>query len=66
MYFNFSPDSQELFDGGVACLVISIVAVLLRVFCKIRYKQGIHADDVFIIAGALFNAATFTVVTWGR
>jgi hypothetical protein len=63
--YGLSTQGQSQFNAGVACASISSVAVAIRIFCKIRHKQGVHADDYWIIVALGFYLATVGVVIWG-
>lgn len=63
--YGLNAAGQSQFNGGVACSVLSAVAVLIRIFCKIRYKQGVHSDDYWIIVGLAFYWTSVAFVLWG-
>jgi uncharacterized membrane protein len=59
-------DSQ--LNLSIACVVISAIAVVIRIYCKIRHKQGVRSDDYWIIVGLAFYAASVSIVPmviWG-
>ncbi|KAF2446604.1 hypothetical protein P171DRAFT_472077 [Karstenula rhodostoma CBS 690.94] len=58
---------RHQFNLSIACAVISTLSIGIRIYCKIRHKQGVHSDDYWIIVGLTFYCAcvaTIPMVTW--
>jgi hypothetical protein len=51
--FVFSTLGQQLLAAQVLSASLAGFVVALRIFCKIRYKQGVRADDYWILVGLL-------------
>lgn len=57
---------QQQFDASVICGVLGGTAVAIRLFCKVRHKQGIKADDYWIVIALAFYWAADAVAIWGK
>lgn len=64
--FGLNHLGQQQFNAGVACAVLSGAAVVIRIFCKVRHKQGIRSDDWWIIVALAWYWASVSVVIWGK
>jgi hypothetical protein len=64
--FGLNHSGQQEFNAGLACVVLSGAAVVIRIFCKIRHKQGIRSDDWWIFVALAWYWATVAVIWWGR
>ena len=53
MIFGLVGDNGLLAIAHLACCAVAGAAVALRIFCKVRYKQGIRVDDWSIIGALL-------------
>ncbi|KAK3985128.1 hypothetical protein QBC44DRAFT_374467 [Cladorrhinum sp. PSN332] len=49
----------------VVCSFVAVVATALRFWCKFRTKQGIHADDWFILATTVSYLSAVSSTIWG-
>ncbi|KAK4164704.1 hypothetical protein QBC43DRAFT_300171 [Cladorrhinum sp. PSN259] len=49
----------------VVCLSISVLATLLRFWCKIGLKQGIRGDDWFLLGTTITYIAAASTTLWG-
>ena len=63
--FGIKRFTQEEFSLYAASIVLTGLAVALRFYCKIRHKQGVHADDYWILGGLLWYWASTAVGLWG-
>ncbi|KAF2736980.1 hypothetical protein EJ04DRAFT_550958 [Polyplosphaeria fusca] len=63
--FGLTSRGQSSFDGNVAGAVIAIVAVAIRLFCKVKSKQGVKSDDYWILAALAFHLTAASVGNWG-
>ena len=66
MTFGLSKSSDLLADAHLACCAVAGVAVVVRIFCKIRHKQGVRIDDWCIIAALLCYYVAVVVVLYGK
>jgi hypothetical protein len=64
--FGLNHLGQQKFNAGIACAALSGAAVVMRVFCKVRHKQGIRSDDWWIIVALAWYWASVSVVIWGK
>lgn len=64
--YSLNHDGVIAFHEEILCIVLALAAMVMRFFCKIKYKQGIHADDYWIIAGILFFYAMMAILIWGN
>ncbi|KUI73890.1 hypothetical protein VM1G_09488 [Cytospora mali] len=49
----------------MACLIISVLAVFLRFWCKLVLKTGLHGDDWCILVGIIAHAGGTCGWIWG-
>jgi len=66
MTFGLSKYNDFLADEHLACCAVAGAAVVLRIFCKIRQKQGFRVDDWCIIAALLCYYVAVAVVVYGK
>jgi hypothetical protein len=63
--YGLDAAGQNQLNTNIICTVLSIVAVLVRVYCKTRNKQGIKSDDWWIIVALAWYLASVSIVSWG-
>jgi RNA 3'-terminal phosphate cyclase len=63
--YGLTTVGQQQFNTAVACAVLSGVAVGIRIFSKIRHKQGVRSDDWWILIALVWYWASVAVVLWG-
>jgi RNA 3'-terminal phosphate cyclase len=63
--YGLNTIGQQQFNVAVACAILSGVAVAIRVFSKIRHKQGVRSDDWWILIALSWYWASAAVVLWG-
>ena len=64
--FGLSSHHAELFMAHLVSGVIAGVAVATRICVKMKTKQGIRADDMFILLTLLFYYGTIATVLQGK
>jgi hypothetical protein len=62
---GFVPTARQLFNAHDICASIAGLAVAMRIFCKVRFEQGVRADDYWIVAALLFYYAAAEVMSQG-
>lgn len=63
--YGLNTLGQQQFNAGVACTTLSAAAVAVRIFCKIRHKQGVKSDDYWILIALVFYWVSVACVLWG-
>jgi hypothetical protein len=63
--YGLDDAGQNQLNTNIICTVLSIVAVLVRVYCKTRNKQGVKSDDWWIIVALGWYLASVSIVSWG-
>lgn len=63
--FDLPPHVQRYITTPNACQAISAAAVALRFYCKIRFRNGIHADDYLMLPTLLASWFASGVELWG-
>jgi hypothetical protein len=57
---------QLLFPAHIIYALLAGCAAALRIYCKMRYKQGVRADDYWILVALLsYYAAAVAVLRGG-
>ena len=51
---------------GIVCGVIGILAIGLRFWCKRTMRNGVHADDWWMLATLLVSWGAEAGVIWGE
>lgn len=63
---NLTPIGQRNFDVSIACPLLSGLALALRIYCKLYFKNGVHIDDYWMTLSVLFAWAAGVVEIWGN
>lgn len=63
--YGLNSQGQAHFNTGISGSVIATVAVGIRIFCKLRYKAGIHADDYWMISSLGLMWLSTALIIWG-
>ena len=64
--FGLSSHHAELFMAHLVSGVIAVVAVTTRICVKMKTKQGIRTDDMFILLTLLFYYGAIATVLQGK
>jgi hypothetical protein len=63
--YGLNSKAESRLELSIACAIISGLSVIVRIYCKLRHKQGVRSDDYWIILGLLFYWVADAVVAWG-
>lgn len=63
--FDLTPHGQSQFDANVAWAILAITAVAIRIWCKIKNKNGVKSDDYWILAALACYLTAVTFAIWG-
>ena len=63
--YGLNHKTQFHFELSVACAVISAVAVITRIYCKLRHKQDVRSDDYWNVIGLAFYGVSVAIVACG-
>jgi hypothetical protein len=62
--FGLNEDGKRTFAITVVCVILSGIAIVLRILCK-RLQGRFRQDDFWIIVALLFGYAAEASLTWG-
>jgi hypothetical protein len=64
--FGLDSQGQEKFISAVTCMTLAVISVALRIYCKIRHKQGVRVDDYCMLGGLAFFLTAAILPLWGK